>query len=213
MLNEENPFSAEIPTAPANVEPQPEMSLEEVKKAISKMKFGKAPGPDEVNLEMILALGDEGVLWVHRVMQAIWKGKRVPNDWLESILVPIFKKKGNIHECGNYRGIKLLLQLMKCLERIIDARIRLIVNEQLGEEPFGFRKGCGTTDALFIPRQLNERKLEFGQDGYWGFLDLEKAYNKINRQMIAPILMLYGVPEEIVTMVTAVYRTPTTRVR
>ena len=134
---------------------------------------------------------------------------------LESILVPIFKKKGNIHEseCGNYRGIKLLLQLMKCLERIIDARIRLIVNEQLGEEPFGFRKGCGTTDALFILRQLNERKLEFGQDGYWGFLDLEKAYNKINRQMIAPILMLYGVPEEIVTMVTAVYRTPTTRVR
>ena len=71
MLNEENPFSAEIPTAPANVEPQPEMSLEEVKKAISKMKFGKAPGPDEVNLEMILALGDEGVLWVHRVKQAI----------------------------------------------------------------------------------------------------------------------------------------------
>ena len=60
---------------------------------------------------------------------------------------------------------------------------------------------------------MMERKLEFGQDGYWGFLDLEKAYNKINRQMIAPILMLYGVPEEIVTMVTAVYRTPTTRVR
>ena len=29
------------------------------------MKCGKAPGPDEVNLEMILALGDEGVLWVH----------------------------------------------------------------------------------------------------------------------------------------------------
>ena len=148
-MNEENPFSAEIPTAPANVEPQPEMSLEEVKKAISKMKFGKAPGPDEVNLEMILALGDEGVLWVHRVMQAIWKGKRVPNDWLESILVPIFKKKGNIHECGNYRGIKLLLQLMKCLERIIDARIRMNVDEQLpGEEQFGFRKGCGIVAPL-----------------------------------------------------------------
>ena len=39
----------------------------------------KAPGPDEVNLEVILVLGDEGVLWVHRVMQAIWKEKRVPS--------------------------------------------------------------------------------------------------------------------------------------
>ena len=37
------------------------------------MKCGKAPGLDEVNLEMILALGDEGVLWVHKVMQTIWK--------------------------------------------------------------------------------------------------------------------------------------------
>ena len=61
LLNEENLFSAEIPTAPANIEPQPDISLEEVKKA----------GPDEVNLEMILALGDEGILWVHRVIQAI----------------------------------------------------------------------------------------------------------------------------------------------
>ena len=67
-------------------------------------------------------------------------------------MVPIFKKKGNIHEseCGNYQGIKLLLQLMKCLERILDARIRMNVDEKLpGEEQFGFRKGCGTTDALY----------------------------------------------------------------
>ena len=102
---------------------------------------------------------------------------------------------------------------MKCLEQIIDARMRPIVNEQLGEEQFVFRKGCGTTDALFILRQLMERKLEFGQDSYWGFLDLEKAYDKINRQMITPILRLYGVPEEIITMVRAMYRTPITRVR
>lgn len=58
-----------------------------------------------------------------------------------------------------------------------------------------------------------ERKLELGQDSYWSVLDLEKAYDKINRQMIAPILRLYGVSEEIITMVTAMYRTPTTRVR
>ena len=89
------------------------------------------------------------------------------------------------------------------MEQIIDARIRLIVNEQVGEEQFGFRKRYGTTDALFILRQLIERKLEFGQDSYCGFLDLERAYDKINRQMIAPILRLYGVPEEIITMVAA----------
>lgn len=80
MLNEENPFSAEIPTAPANVAPQPDISLEEVKNAISKMKCGKAPGSDEISLEIILALGNEGVIWVHKVLQAVWKEKRVPDD-------------------------------------------------------------------------------------------------------------------------------------
>ena len=75
----------------------------------------------------------------YRVIDAIWKEKRIPNDWLESILVPIFKNKGNIHECGNYRGIKLLSQIMKRFERILDSRIRETVETYLSEEQFGFR--------------------------------------------------------------------------
>ena len=149
----------------------------EVKAAISKMKRGKAAGPDEITLEMVLALGEKGIIWLHRVMDAIWKEKRIPDDWLESILVPIFKNKGNIHECGNYIGIKLLSQIMKCFERILDSRMRETVEPYLGEEQFRFRKGKGTTDTMFIVRQMMKRKLEFQQESSWGFLDLEKAYD------------------------------------
>ena len=61
-----------------------------------------------------------GTPWLHRVMGAIWRDKRILHDWLESILVTIFKNKGNIHKCGNYRGMKLLSQMMKCFKRILD---------------------------------------------------------------------------------------------
>ena len=126
---------------------------------------------------MALALAEEGIVRLHRVIDAIWKEKRIPDDWLESILVPIFKNKGNIHECGNYRGVKLLSQIMKCFERILDSRMRETVEPYLGEEQFRFRKGKGTTDTMFIVRQMMERKLEFQQESTWGFLDLEKAYD------------------------------------
>lgn len=45
--------------------------MEEVKAALAKMEFGKAPGSDEINLEMIAALGEEGVIWIHSVLQAV----------------------------------------------------------------------------------------------------------------------------------------------
>lgn len=53
---------------------------------------------------------------------------------MESILVTIFKKKGNIYECGNYLGTKLLFQMMKCSERVLDERIRVTVEPKLGEK-------------------------------------------------------------------------------
>ena len=49
----------------------------EAKAAICKMKRGKAAGPDEITLEMALALEEEGIIWLYRVMDAIWKEKKL----------------------------------------------------------------------------------------------------------------------------------------
>ena len=40
----------------------------------------------------------------------------IPNDWRKSILVPVYKRKGDPLVCGSYRAIKLLEQQMKVLE-------------------------------------------------------------------------------------------------
>ena len=45
-------------------------------------------------------------------------------EWRDSVIVPIFKEKGNIHHCGNYRGINMIFHTMKIRERIIDIRLR-----------------------------------------------------------------------------------------
>ncbi|KAF7702584.1 hypothetical protein HF521_001867 [Silurus meridionalis] len=45
-------------------------------------------------------------------------------EWRRSVLVPIFKNKGDVQTCSNYRGIKLISHTMKLWERVVEARLR-----------------------------------------------------------------------------------------
>ena len=80
-------------------------------------------------------------------------------------MVTVFKGKGDALECGSYRGIKLLEHGMKVFERVLEARLRR--NVIIDDMQFGFMPGRGTTDAIFIVRQLQERYLE--KNGNYGW--------------------------------------------
>ena len=51
-------------------------------------------------------------------------GERMPKEWRRSVLISIYKNKGDARCCENYRGIKLMSHTMKVWERIIEARLR-----------------------------------------------------------------------------------------
>ncbi len=82
----------------------------------------------------------------------------MPNEWRDSVTVPIYEEKGDIQDCGNYRGIKLLSHTMKLWEKILKSRIR--EETSIGDEQFGFMPGRSTTDAVFALRQLLEKHRE-----------------------------------------------------
>ncbi len=81
------------------------------------------------------------------LLQKIFEQEKVPEEWRDSVIVPIFKEKGDIQDCGNYRGIKMIYHTMKIWERIIDRRLR--EETSIGEEQFGFMPDTGTSDAIF----------------------------------------------------------------
>ena len=76
---------------------------------------------------------------------------------------------------------------MKILEKALESRIRQIV--ELDEMQFGFTPGRGTTDAIFIVRQLREKFRAKGRPLYYAFVDLEKAYDRIPREVVRWALM------------------------
>ena len=59
----------------------------------------------------------------------------MPDEW-RSMLVPIFKNKGDVQSCSNYRGIKLISHTMKLWERVVEARLRREV--MINEQQYGF---------------------------------------------------------------------------
>ena len=73
--------------------------------------------------------------------------EQMPSAWRHSILMPIFKGKGDIHECNNYRGIKLLSHTFKIWERVVDMRIRQCTNTH--ESQFLFMPGILVQDMYY----------------------------------------------------------------
>ena len=49
-------------------------------------------------------------------------------EWKNSLKVPIFKGKGDVMCCGSYREIKLLEHAMKIIEKVLERRIRTLIN-------------------------------------------------------------------------------------
>jgi hypothetical protein len=60
---------------------------------------------------------------------------------------------------------------MKVLERVLEKRIRKRV--KIDDMQFGFTPGKGTTDAIFVVRQLQEKFRSKRQTLYYAFVDLE----------------------------------------
>ena len=72
---------------------------------------------------------------------------------------------------------------MKVVERIFEHRIRQQI--VIDDMQFGFMKGKGTTDAIFLARQMQENFRVKGKKLYFGFVDLEKAFQRVPREVIS----------------------------
>src|SRR5664279_2225683 len=119
--------------------------------------------------------------------------------------------KADALECGSYRGIKLLEHVMKILERVIDGRVRRIV--KVDDIQFEFMAGKVTTDAIFIVRQLQEKYLAKKKDLWMASVDLEKAFDRVPREVVWWVLQKLGVDECIVSVIKSMYEEATTAVK
>ena len=164
------------------------------------------------DLSLLKSLSRHGILWLTRVCRVAWREGKAPVDWQTGIVVPIFKK-GDRRECSNYRGITLLNLPGKVYARVLERKCRTIVEPKIQDTQCGFRPGLGTTDQLFILRQVFEKVWKFAKPVYTAFIDLEKAYDRVPRDLLWSVLKEYGISGRLLVAIRSLYNDCTSHVR
>jgi len=176
----------------------------EMKSALNEMQTNKAPGPDNLPLEVLKHAGDSLHTRLHLLILKIWEQRELPKDWKDANIVTIFKK-GDKQQCGNYRGISLLSIASKILARIVLKRIQIHTENILPESQCGFRSNRGTIDMIFCARQLQEKSREQQKALYMIFYDLAKAFDSVPRRAMWRILKKLGFPPVIISIIQALH--------
>ena len=185
---------------------------EEVMEALYEMKLGKAAGPSKVNMDMIIPSGTFGDGVMKKLCQKVLDGEGMPEEWKTSVVVPIFKGKGDVMDCGAYRGVRLLEHAMKIVERVLENGIRELL--MIDEMQFGFMPGKSKTHASFILRRMQEEFRGREKKLYMCFLYLEKAFDRVPRKVMEwSLIKKKGLAEVMVQAVMSLYEGSRTKVR
>jgi len=107
--------------------------------AIGKLKNHKSTGIDQIPAKLIKAGGRTICGAIHKLIISIWNKEELPEEWKESITVPIYKK-GDKTDCNNYRGKSLLPTTYKILSNILLLRLIPYAEEVIGDHQCGFRR-------------------------------------------------------------------------
>ena len=193
---------------------EPDISMRELEESLRRMKNGKAPGVDQIPAELLKHMGDEGNAWLLELINMLWDGQDIPEDWTKDLICPVYKK-GDKTLCSNYRGISLMSHTFKVYERILERRLRGCVEHKLGEWQSGFRPGRGTNDMIFTLKMIFEKSWEFDKEKYIAFLDLEKAFDRVPREKIWEAMNdeYYEVPEKLKRAIYNTYKDTKCRVK
>jgi len=191
-----------------------EITVEELETSMKGMKNDKAPGEDGLVVELLREGGVELHEKVLELLNECWRRKEVPENWGKTIIIPIYKQKGDTGECKNYRGISIMDHIAKLYERVLERRLRESIEPQLGEEQYGYRKGRSTTDLMFALRQIGEKIYEYNRRAYVVFVDLRKAFDTVPRKRLWEVLEEgYGVSRGLCKALESMYKVTKCNVR
>jgi len=163
----------QIPQQPVKEEMDEVLTLEEIIKATEQLKSGKAAGVDGIPPEIWKHRGETLHSKLHELFVCCWQQGKLPQDLRDALIITLYKNKGEKSDCSNYRGITLLSIAGKILARVLLNRlVPAVADHHLPESQCGFRTNRGTTDMIFVLRQLQEKCCEQNKGLYITFVKI-----------------------------------------
>ena len=183
-----------------------DITVEEVKKAVQKTKNKKAVGLE--NLPNEVFKNDISIKYLASFFKEIFTANVIPTLWRKAVLKPIPKGPSmNVRIPLEYRGISLLSTLYKVFSSVLNKRLVKYgeVNKIFAEEQNGFRSGRSCDDHNFVLCTIiRQRKLSL-KPTFVGFIDLKKAFDCVDRNMLLYKLLKIGVKGKIFKILKNIY--------
>jgi len=180
-------------------------TFEEFIQALERAKKDKSPGPNGIPIEMYQGLSKIAKRKVYTMISQYWLDPNYEvDDWHKVDLV-LLKKTGDPTQPKNYRPIALLDVLAKVISSIIAKRLDGHLHRVGLQEQAGFTSQRGCVDATATLKIALQNLHVANQDAYVLFVDLVKAFDSVNREMLWKILYKYGLPKTLISVIKKMY--------
>ena len=181
-----------------------EITNEEILTVVKNLKNNKACGLDNINNEYIKSTIDVLLPVYVNLFNSILDSGEIPNDWLLSKIIPIFKNNGSPNDPANYRGITLLSCLSKLFTSIINNRLCEVVH--INENQAGFRQHHSTLDHIFTLKSLIDIYFKKQKKMFCAFIDYSKAFDSVWRPGLWYKLIKSGITGKMYTLIYNMYQ-------
>ena len=182
------------------------ITLKELVEAISKMKYGKAVGPDGILTEYLKFATTNVVKILLQLMNIIFSKAIYPSAWTDNFLKAIYKS-GPTDDPGNYRGLAIGSTMAKLYSTVLLNRLEEIITERgtLSKNQIGFIKGHRTADHIYVLKTLITKYTKNKGRLYAAFIDFRKAYDTVNRELLLKNLEEYDIRGKLWNNIKSIY--------
>ena len=165
----------------------PEILKSELRQAIKTAKIRKAPGPDNVRVEVLKLLNETALKNLKHLMNEIYERGRLTKEMCQSVFIPLPKKAGTV-QSDELRTISLMSHVTKILLKIVSQLKKSKIIQEIDVCQYGFRAEWGTRNAVFILKILSQRSIQMHADIYLWFVDYTKAFDGVVRNELMRFL-------------------------
>ena len=181
------------------------MDSQSIKECVLSLKLKNAEGYDRIP-QRILRDGLEYLLQpLTKLFELIYKLRQVPDQWLISKTIPVYKNKGPPQNVENYRPIANLCSTSKIFEKLILKRI-LEIQEQNNVDitrqgQHVFKKKRSTSTLSIELQSIISRALDNDDFALVSSIDLSCAFDVVNIDLLLKRLKIIGLPPDCVELI------------
>ena len=188
------------------------ISVQDVKKAVKKLKAGKSDGVHQSMSDYLINASERFYVLLSMVLNSLIVHGIVPDEMSAGTIVPIIKnKRKSVNDSSNYRSVALSSIVGKIIDNVILTKFQHQL--KCSDYQFGFRQNHSTTKCTFVMKEVIQYYRNKNSNVYLMLLDASQAFDRVDYVKLFQLLLKRGMCPIITRFLLNIYTNQTLCVR